>query len=145
MIVTLSEQLLDLKTSSSYRSAVVAVTKAQAARAHAETELAEIIQHFQSFQDDFKAVLTHIPACDRTYQRSALEQAVITVAVDMSPPGAPYPYHGKLDAAKCDFTALLAAQHVKATAPAKPLPKSPPAALPYHDPYGYNNSYGSRG
>ena len=88
MLASLSEQLLDLKTSSTYRSAVLAVTKAQAARTAAETELAEVIEQNKAHQNQFKHLLCHIPVTDRAYKRSELEASIISLAVNMSPPKA---------------------------------------------------------
>ena len=53
---------------------------------------------------------------------TALEQSIISLAVEMSPPGEQRLYHGHFDAAKYDFTALLslAERHVETTGPGYP-------------------------
>ena len=71
----------------------------------------------------------NIRAHEHNYQRSALEQSIISLAVEMSPPGEHRLYHGQFDAAKFDFTALLDKQHVKT----KGLPQAPPRS--YDDDY----------
>ena len=111
-----------MKTSSSYQTVVAAGTEAQAVRITADKEIADLIEQYKSCQDQFQQLLLKIPIHERNYERSALKQSIVSLAVEMSPPGEPRPYHGHFDAAKFDFTALLAEQHVKT----KGLPPAPP-------------------
>ena len=124
-----------MKTSSSYQTVVAAVTEAQAVRITADKEIADLIEQYKSCQDQFQQLLLKIPIHERNYERSALKQSIVSLAVEMSPPGKPSlpswrrRRHGHFDAANCDFTALLAEQHVKT----KGLPQAPPRS--YDDDY----------
>ena len=88
-----------------------------------------MIEQNKSYQDQFKQLLLTIPVHECNYARSAQEQSIISLAVEMPPPGEQRLYHGHFDAAKFDFTALLAVQHVKT----KGLPPAPPR--PHYDDY----------
>ena len=114
------ESIHVLKTSSSYRTVVgnlvAAVTEAQAVRTTADKEIADLIEQYKSYQEQFKQLLLNIPVHERNYERSTLKQSIISPAVEndskchhRQTASLPWPLY----AAKFDFTALLAEQHLK--------------------------------
>ena len=80
-LISIFEHLHVLKTSSSYRTVVAAVTEAHAVRSTADKEIADLIEQYKSYQDQFKQLLLKIPVHERNYERSALEQSIISLAV----------------------------------------------------------------